>query len=81
MSVETLTGVETGGGWGAQEIKIGLMPPRVQKVSIFPLFLNLQGGLLWKASVPSKFCFFVLEMKKESTMTFLQEDCFKQNYS
>ncbi len=58
VAVETLVGVETGGGGGgAQEVKIDLMPPGVPKVSIF-LILDLLGGFLWKASEPSKICFF-----------------------
>ncbi len=40
VAVETLVGVETGGGGarGAQEVKIDLMPPGVPKVSNFSLF-------------------------------------------
>jgi hypothetical protein len=39
VAVETLVGVKTGGGGGgAQEVKIDLMPPGVPKVSNFSLF-------------------------------------------
>jgi hypothetical protein len=65
VAVDTLVGVETGGGGvGAHEVKIDLTPPGVPKVSIFPLFCIFRAALR-KAPEPSKFCFFLLELKKE----------------
>jgi hypothetical protein len=47
VAVETLLGVETGGGVGGgevQEVKTDLMPPGVLKVSKFSLFCMFQAA-------------------------------------
>jgi hypothetical protein len=62
MAVETLVGVETGGGGGrgVQEVKIDLMPPGVPKVSIFPLFRIFQAASCGRPqSLPSSVSYYL----------------------
>ncbi len=80
MAVETLVGVETGGGGGgAQEVKIGCCL-EYPKYVIFPYF-GSSGRLLVEGLRAFQDLFFLLKMKKNSTMTFLQGDCLKQYIS
>ncbi len=61
VAVETLVGVETGGGWGggeAQEVKIDLMPLGVLKVSNFSIFWIFRAASCGRPqSLPSSISF------------------------